>query len=127
MLRKVYFEAGIKKKMIRSTKLVNEQMKAKQVKCVNLSIEHLHMLEEDGYEILFLDEMMITKRSLPKTEWSLPKQPCEYDFRQVSETPIACIAAISRRFGVELVHYHEFSIDKVKFIAFLKGLRKKAK
>ena len=70
MLRKVYFEAGIKKKMIRSTKLVNEQMKAKQVKCVKLSIEHLHMLEEDGYEILFLDEMMITKQSIPTHAWS---------------------------------------------------------
>ena len=59
------------------------------------------MLEEDGYDILFVDEIMFTKSTLNDRAWSKKNQNFEYDLKQMGNGAVACVAAISMNNGVD--------------------------
>jgi hypothetical protein len=124
-LRKAYKEAGIRKKKVRKTKIPSLSMKAKQLEQLQLASSQLEESREQGYRIVYLDEMMTTIHTLPTHEWSPLKTPFAYDASKLKDQTIATIAAISLEKGVDLVaHYHK-SVNVERFIDFLGKLRER--
>ena len=83
------------------------------------------MLNEDGYECLYLDEMMSTKGTYQDRTWSRKGDLHQIDLKQTSGQTMASIAAISWQNGVDLVQFYEDSVNRVKFAKFIDALREK--
>ena len=69
--------------------------------------------------------MMVTKRSIPKTDWNLKYSNTGLDFTQMNNGAIAVLAAVSREKGVELAMTFKRSVNVPKFKLFLDELRRK--
>ena len=69
--------------------------------------------------------MMVTKRSIPKTDWNLKYINTGLDFTQLNNGAIAVLAAVSREKGVELAMTFKRSVNMPKFKLFLDELRRK--
>ena len=48
-----------------------------------------------GFRILYLDETMITKTTIPDREYSSKYKNVELDFSKFSRTCVACLVAVS--------------------------------
>jgi len=70
-----------------------------------------------------LDEMVVTKSTLPKVEWSLPKENMKLDLSRIDTGPIAVLGAVSRERGIEHIMLFEKSVNIPKFKVFLEELR----
>ena len=76
-----------------------------------------------GYNIVYVDEVMFTRRTMFTHCYSPKNEPFEYDFSQCDNRTVAVIAAISYFRGVEMVSVHPRSVNVRKFLAFLDDLR----
>ena len=81
------------------------------------------MAVESGRRLVYLDEFMLTKRTIPKLAWTLPRMNIEIDMKQISDPTRAVVVAASRENGVEFYMTFSRSVDKVKFKQFLDGMR----
>ena len=54
-----------------------------------------------GRRIIYLDETMFTRKTVPKTEWSRKKENLTVDMDKLDEPTLAVLAAISKENGVE--------------------------
>ena len=89
--------------------------------------EKVKTLMEQGYDIVFLDETMVTRSTLPKLEWSLPGANVSYDTRDLYVQTTALLAGISMKKGVDFWMTFPRSVNIEKFKQYLKGLRKARK
>ena len=80
-LRSVYKQSGIKKKVIRQRKRMKVKDKKREKEQILECQEKVQTLMKQGYDIVFLDETMVTRSTLPKLEWSLPGANMSYDTR----------------------------------------------
>ena len=71
-----------------------------------------------------VDEMLVTKRTFPKSEWSNKKKNCTLDMGDMYCEPIAVIGAISREKGIESVMCFRKSVNVMKYKIFLDNLRR---
>lgn len=78
---------------------------------------------EEGYKIIYLDELCTTKSTIPTHDWTPRNQPFQVDYKQYHQRTVATIAAVSKEKGVELVMNFERSVNVPKFIEFLRALR----
>ena len=62
-------------------------------------------------------------QTMPKLEWQMKKTTLKVDPREYHKKTVASVAAISHEKGSELILSYEKSIDRPKFIRFLKKLR----
>ena len=69
--------------------------------------------------------MMVTKRSIPKTDWNLKYNNTGMGFTQLNNGAIAVLAAVSREKGVELAMTFKRSVNVPKFKLFLDELRRR--
>ena len=126
-LRKAYREAGIKLKKIQTTKIVTKGQKASiELQLIKCKAEVEHHLEE-GFRIVYVDEICTTKSTIPTHEWSAKNRPVRLDYRQFARECIATIAAVSLENGVDLVMNMGQSVNTKKFCQFLVALRRKYK
>ena len=65
------------------------------------------MALERNFRVIYLDECMITKRTLPKTVWSLPKTNVFLDQKEISIKNKAILVAVSREYGLDHIEVHE--------------------
>ena len=65
---------------------------------------------------------MATVGIIPKLCWSPQKESMNIDRRQTSGQTTACVAAISKTYGVEHISFFKRSVDSLKFIKFLNEL-----
>ena len=124
-LRSIYKKFKIKKKSIKHTKIVNQK---KQLEIDELSLKlsrQLRFLIEKGFRAVFLDEMMVTKRTIPIGDWSLPTVHSEIDLSRIDTKPIAVLGCISLENVFDLVRTSPKSINTNKFLIFLQELRDK--
>ena len=124
-LRLVYSKGGIKKKLIRQGKDTNPQLHERireQAIQANQELEH-HI--EHGFRICYLDEFVISKSTIPRSDWSARRSYNRVDLRQFHKKTIAAIATISKEAGTELVCTFDKSVNREKIIIFLKKLRQK--
>ena len=87
--------------------------------------QRLQSLTEEGYRVIFIDEICVTKSTIPTHEYSPIRQPIEIDLRGFSNKTIAVLAGISAEKGVEFAFTYEKSVNIEKFFNFLKRLRQK--
>ena len=80
----------------------------------------------DGFRIVQLDEMMVTKRTFPTHDWSAKYTNHQMDLSRTDTTAIAVVAAVSREKGVECLLTFKQSITVSKFKVFLEELRSRA-
>ena len=76
-----------------------------------------------GFRIIYIDEICVTKATIPSHEYSPEKKPLEIDLKNFSNKTIAVIAGISGAKGIEVVRTFERSVNTAKFIGFLQYLR----
>ena len=83
------------------------------------------MAAEEGRRLVYLDEFMLTKRTMLTHAWTLPRTNIKIDMKQLNERPVAVVAAASRENGVEYYQCFKKSVNKQKFNQFLDGMREK--
>ena len=91
-----------------------------QAAAANIQIQDL---EERGYRIVYIDEMCITKSTIPTHAYSPMRKPVEIDLRSFSKTTVAVLAGISKQKGMELVMQFDKSVNTDKFIQYIQKLR----
>ena len=76
-----------------------------------------------GYRIVYIDETMFTRTTVPDKEWSGPKENMAVDLAKLQEPTLALLAAISRKNGLEHCQIFQDSVDTDKFLEYLDNLR----
>lgn len=122
-LTRLYKEAGIRKKKIRKTKIVDPARKEHIHQEAIKANEELKQVAEQGYRVIFIDEMCVTKSTIPTHEYSMKNKPIEIDIKSFSKLTVAVLAGISAQKGVELVMSFDKSVNTDKFFEFLQRLR----
>ena len=62
--------------------------------------------KKDGYRIIYIDETMFTRATVPKSEYCLPKQNVSVDVAKLGEPKIALLAGVSKEKRLE--HFRLF-------------------
>ena len=65
-------------------------------------IAALKRAKRDGYRIIYLDETMFTRSTVPKSEYCLPEQNMTVTLAWINEPTMAVLSGISREKGQEL-------------------------
>ena len=86
--------------------------------------EDLNSALVNRFRIIQIDEMMITKRTLPNTCWSKLHDNISMDLANINTKPIAVCGAVSREKGIELIMTFPKSVNCMKFKIFLEELRR---
>ncbi len=115
--------AKIRKKKIKRTKVISEDKEWQRLGEAVEAYSELEQHKADGYRILYLDEVMTTKSTLPMFEWSALNDNMKVDLSQFSGQTTATVAAISEKHGVDLILNFEKSVNSDKFVQFLTRLR----
>ena len=76
-----------------------------------------------GFRVVFLDETMVTKSTMPSHEWSASREHFQVDFNQFAGTSTAVLAGVSMERGVDLMMCFDKSVNIVKFKVWLDELR----
>ena len=80
------------------------------------------MARKDGFKIIFIDETMFTRTTLPKVEWTLPKENMAVDLDRLKEPTLALLHGISREKGNEHFHIFDYSVNVAKFKQYVTEL-----
>ena len=78
---------------------------------------------QNNFDLVFVDEVMFTKHTFVDRTWSKAREPIKYDMRDVNMKPLACVVAVSERYGLDLMMMWEKSITNERFHIFVKRLR----
>ena len=79
LLTKVYSLHGIKKKRIKWIKVTKDKPVEVSVKEKNKMVRELRKFKTQGYKIVYIDETMFTRRSVPTKEYCLPSKNMTVD------------------------------------------------
>ena len=101
LLRLVYRKHGIKKKKLQWYKQAKGMTPEHKIKLLSTVKQLLTKAKKDGYRIVYIDETMFTSKTLPETEWSLPKENMQVDLKRLEEPTLALLAGISKEKGME--------------------------
>ena len=118
ILRRLYREYGITRKKVKRTKLLNDSQLPKQKVEMLTRIQEVSNLRKQGYDIVYVDEVMFTKKTILEHTWSNRYGPLKYDMSSLSTEPLACCVAVSERYGLDLLVIHPNSINGDKFREF---------
>ena len=80
---------------------------------------------EEGHTIYYLDECMFTTRTHPKVEYSCLRQNVEIHAPEWNIKSTAFVGVVGADKGIFHYELWHRSINKERFILFLKSLRKK--
>ena len=73
LLRKLYTMHKIKKKKLRWYKTPKHSDPDKARQALAKIKRELDKARRDGHRVVYIDEMCFSRRTLPDTEWTLPK------------------------------------------------------
>ena len=124
LLRKVYKIFRAKKKKYRWYKVDKKSTPEAVRKDLSRMKRQLTMAKNDGYRLVYLDETMFTRKTVPETEWTLPKQNVVVDATKLNEPTLALLASISKEKDLEHFQIFEKSVDIPKFKGWLRELRR---
>ena len=95
ILRRLYAENRIRIKRIRVGKVWKsrdtERIKQEFVDCS----QDLDRIKQDNYDIVYIDEVMFTKKTYLDRSWSLRRLPLECDGTLLNMPAVACAVAVS--------------------------------
>ena len=78
---------------------------------------------EQGYEIIYLDEVMFTSKTHITRAWSPKNINFSIDQKKLNHKALAVIAAISENGGLEHLKIFRKSVDQDKFVEWLEEFR----
>ena len=73
--------------------------------------------------MVYLDETMVTRKTVPLTEYCLPKENMTVDMARLDEPTLALLSAISKERGQEHYKIFELSVNIPRFKEYLQELR----
>jgi len=124
-LRRLYLRNGIRCKKVRLEKVMPEQTRNNFVHMTRSLIEDIEQAKQEKRLIVYIDEILFSKRSIRLREWSTKNsnltvnQPDLYvGFRSV-------IAAMTEESGIGLIKIHDYACTGEDFRDFLIQLRGK--
>ena len=120
ILRRLYAENRIKVKRIK----VGKVWKSRDTERIKEEFiqrnKELARVNADNYDIVYLDEVMFTKKTYLDRSWSLRRLPLECDGTLLNMPAVACAVAVSERYGLDLLMTFPKSVNKDKFADFVK-------
>ena len=73
--------------------------------------------------MIYLDETMFTRKTVPKTEWAKHKENMTVDDARLDEPTLALLLGVSKEKGVEYFQIFEKSVNSQKYAEWLAGLK----
>ena len=86
-------------------------------------IRQLTKVKNSGYRIIYIDETMFTRRSIPLKEYSLPSMNMTVDQAHMNQPTLAVLSGISKEKGQEKYMIFADSVNVTKFKQYLTELR----
>ena len=83
----------------------------------------LTRVKNEEYRIIYIDETMVTRKTVADTEWSRPKENMAIDVNKLQEPTLALLCGISREKGIEHFRIFQDSVNIDKFLEYLKGVK----
>ena len=103
ILRRLYAENRIRIKRIKVAKVWKsrdtDRIKEEFTECS----QNLARIKEDNYDIVYIDEVMFTKKTYLDRSWSIQRYPLEFDGTMLNMPAVACAVAVSERYGLDLL------------------------
>ena len=101
LLRKVYHKYLIKKKKLKWFKLAKESNPSKNRRLLSTMKGLLTKAKNNGYRIVYIDETMFTRKTIPDSEWALKKENMRVNIDRLNEPTMALLCGISKENGIE--------------------------
>ena len=99
LLSKVYSMHKVKRRRIKWEKKVKAENEATYAKEKVKMIRQLNKAKRDGYRIIYIDETVFTRSTVPKVEYCLPKDNMTVDKSLINEPTVALLSGISKEKG----------------------------
>ena len=115
LLSRVYRENGVKRRRIKWEKRAREQNNGNYGRDKARMIRDLKKAKRDGYRVVYIDETVFTRSTVPRTEYCLPKANVTVDKSWINEPTVAVLSGISRDKGQELFMQFPKSVNVEKF------------
>ena len=125
LLRRVYRIHGVKKKALRWKKRPKANTLKQYGKLKEQLREEINATVVAGFDILWLDECMFTRKTVPLIEWSNKLTNIEVEEETINEPAYALLMAVSDHSGVELAKVYKKSVNIEKFLKYVEELRAK--
>ena len=123
LLTRVYREHSVKRRRIKWIKQAREDKSAQYARDKGKMIAALKRARRDGFRVIYIDETVFTRSTVPRTEYCLPEQNMTADKSWVNEPTVAVLSGISREKGQELFIQFPKSVNVEKFKEYLEKLR----
>ena len=123
MLRKVYALHNIKKRAIKWYKKAKHPDPEKERQQFATMKRMMTRAKNDGYRIIYLDEICFTRSSVPKMEYCAKGENMPADLAHLQEPTLAVLSAISKEKGQEHYRIYKDSVNFAKFKEYLHELR----
>jgi len=124
-LRRLYLKHGIKCKKVRHEKVMPLRSRTNFVQNCQLLLNEIAQAKREGRQLVYLDEINFTKRSLKLREWSGRNSNLTVDQKEVYVGYRSVIASMTEETGIGLVMIYEQAITGADFAYYLKKLRAK--
>ena len=125
LLRQIYVRHGIKKKCLKWYKqAVNRDPEKERQQYITMK-RQLTKAKNDGYRVVYIDEICFTRTTVPKTEYSAKNKNMSADLAHLKEPTLAVLSAISKENRQEHFKVFDDSVNVAKFKAYLKELRER--
>ena len=99
LLRHVYQLHKIKKKALKWFKRASHPDPTKEAQQYTTMKRQLTKAKNDGYRIVYLDEICFTRTTVPKKEYTKLKKNMPSDLAHLNEPTLAVLSAISKEQG----------------------------
>ena len=125
VLRRLYREEKIHFNKMSQTKITLPQHVEKRKIQFQQLRNSIYDATQNNFDLVFVDEVMFTKHTFADRTWSKAGKAVKYDMRDVNMKPIACVVAVSERYGLDLLMMWPKSVTNDRFHTFIKRLRSK--
>ena len=89
----------MKRRRIKWIKQAREDKSAQYARNNGKMIAALKRARRDGFRVIYIDETVFTRSTVPRTEYYLPEQNMTADKSWVNEPTVAVLSGISREKG----------------------------
>ena len=86
-------------------------------------IRLLNKAKREGYRIVYIDETMFTRKSIPSKEYYPLSKNMTVDQSRLNEPTLAMLSGVSKEKGLETYMIFPFSVNIAKFKEYLTKLR----
>ncbi len=124
-LRRLYLRHGIRRKKVRLEKAMTLRVRQNFVQNCQALLASMEQAAREGRILVFLDEILFTKRALKLREWSARNSNLSVDQEEVYVGYRSVIATMTAERGMGLCLIYMTAVDADDFVAFLRKLRAK--